>query len=399
MPFFPRLSIASVRGMFPCVALVLAACWTVASSAFAETQLSEPRSAALNEIRRGEPVAAAQILLEALRKWPDDVSAIDEAVPSIYLFLFTMEYLVDEPAREEFCTRVMQEDKNPIDDMLLSGLYLNLDSGLDQEEFNAVGRKLQALSVDPKPMVRAIAMMVMAAPYYYRDSIIAVNNRQELVKQFPRLEITKAALRAPLYAARKKIVDEPDAVIRSVEEDGLAEARRNDPVVQGMRTAVADLKRTTRSEGAAGLFADGVRNASGVEDRYANLYMLEPFAADGKSTECKAAVLDLAMRPAETADSTYARIQMLRMAANAQDAAELRRWADALLAQDDLGNGYSRNLFEDLVKDVSAAAEALAKAGDPQGAAARLDALAARFPNSPVASTAKARAAQLREGK
>jgi hypothetical protein len=388
--------------MFPCCArtlLVLAVCCTVASSAFAQTPLSEPRSAALSEIRRGDPTAAALILLDALRKWPDDVSAIDEAVPSIYLFLFTMEYLVDEPARRDFCTHVMQEDKNPVDDMLLTGLYLNLDSGLDQEEFNAVGRKLQALSVDPKPMVRAIAMMVLAAPYYYRDSIIALNNRQALVKHFPQLEITKAALRAPLYAARKKIIDEPDAVIRSVEDDGLAEARRNDPVIQGMRTAVADLKRTSQSEGAARVFAEATRSAASVEDRYANLYMLEPFAAGGKSAECKAAVLDLAMRPAETADSTYARIQMLRMAAIAQDAAELRRWADALLAQDDLGNGYSRNLFEDLVKDVSAAAEALAKAGDPQGAAARLDVLAARFPNSPVASTAKARAVQLREAK
>ncbi|MBI4559763.1 MAG: hypothetical protein HY706_19405 [Candidatus Hydrogenedentes bacterium] len=361
----------------------------------AARDLAAERQEAYQQIQAGRVREGASSLLTSLREWPNETAAIDEAVATSYLLEFTLEYLMDDATRRAFVDEVMKAEQEPADDLILTALYLNLDTGLSEKEFSAVSQKLHVLTNSSTPWVRALSLALMASPYYYRDGNLAKNARGELMKQYPDLELTRAVLRGPLYIARKKLASEPAAVSTAMGADTLLAARKNDPVAIAVSTTVDRLQTEKTDEGLLTL-TDTAKNAPDAHTRFGCLYMLEAFVATPRKAEVKDTASALTASSQETADATYARIQLLRIAAEDNDAPQARHWCEALLEQKELGTAYTRNLYEDLLKDVSKGAEFLIRAGDKEGAAAVLEKLAAKFPNSVVATQASERVNQLR---
>ncbi|MBI4560337.1 MAG: hypothetical protein HY706_22345 [Candidatus Hydrogenedentes bacterium] len=386
----------TLRMRAPRVLALLTAGWLITLHAWSQVDSVAVRAAALGKITAGDIREGATELVIALRDWPEGTASIDAAVPTAHLLLFDLEYLMDDAIRRAFVDQVMKPDQEPADDLMLAGLYLNLDSGLSVGEFRTVGQKLQALTNSPKPWVRALALALLASPYYFRDSNIAENARTELVKQFPDLELTRAVLRAPLYISRKKITADSAAVSSAMAADSLLSARRNDPVAATVQQTLDKLA-TNRVDEGVRILVDAVKNGPDAHTRFGCLYMLEEFAAAGRKTAVKEAASVLANSSLESGDATYARIQLLRMAAGENDKAQLRNWCETLLAQEDLGTAYTRNMYEDLIKEVSKAAEELVRLEDSPAAIAALEGLAAKFPNSVVAAQAQARGGELRK--
>jgi hypothetical protein len=343
------------------------------------------REQARQMVAAGQLRGGCEALVQNMRNWPDDAAQVDRVEGTIHLLLFSLEYLMDEPSRIKFRDEVLRPEENEMDDLILSGLYLNLDSGLSQEEFQSVARKLVALSTSSRPPVKVLALALLGAPYYFRDSQLGANARQELLANYPDLEISKTVLRAVAYTQREALSTSPSVALAALQAGKLSKRGAEDPVVVAVRRAAeAQGGQADCAKGAAAL-VEAVRASEDPYVRYSCLRMLEAFTDTRAKGLLVAAYQELKDKPG-TPESFNARVSLLRIARKDRDAGATKTHAQALLSLENMPVLYDRNPYEDLKNEVVQAADDLATLGDSAGAKACLDGLAAKFPGSALAA-------------
>lgn len=356
------------------------------------------RQGAYETICSGRVMEGATALLESLHSMPrEDVSVADDAFASVQLLLFTMGCLMDDEMHGEFVKKALNPEEIDLDKFLITAQNLSL--GLETADKNAAARDLQTLAMSKDPMVRIAANYLFAEPYYFESmSQCAAQARERLAAEFPNLELTREALRLPVYHVRVKGPEEMAKALADLEK---AEATRSivqsDKILTSVKTALAGLASGAKSGETVARLTDSLTVSADWRERYSNLHMLE-FEKDGPArAQIESACSALAARPSVTPDVARAQIFMSRFARDEGNAREMRQWAEILISQERTCEPFERILYEDVLFEVQGCAEALIKNGAKEDAIKVLTALSEKYPNSAVAKRYAASIGQLKQ--
>lgn len=397
-------------------ALILATLTLFSMQAHGQVDYATTMDAAHQEayarMKAGEPWAAAEGLLVALRELPaDDPAVIDPAIAPGRLCVWIMSELLDDWTRMKFISDVMDMDQYPTDALV----YYRYEIGygtLPREKQSALWRKLEYdLANRGNVLARAGSLAILASPYYFPKWGSGKRGMRALVDEFSETELTASVLRVQLYWAKR--FDEPLGkeiaatfnyrVLNRGDEyhpERIA-IRDADPVLSQVLGVLHQLQNTSpviQRDGVQALVQGLLATESPLE-RFDLLNVVSIYAQDGKEDLVRTACEDLAARNGATPDVLRARTILLnleREAGNQERASEL---AEALINVDRIVDPVERSLHEEITNDLMHFGDERAKAGETDDAVSIFERIAAKYPGSWLAERCLKRAQAISDGR
>ncbi len=395
------------------VCLVILAIAPIASpegSPITPDALDTIRQEALDAIEAGNRIEATHSLLNALRAIPPDKPELAApAIGVIQLLLFTNEYLLSNEECAELYKNTFAPDmeKNPevlaaqaMDRFVMLLMRYTDDAGMTQDEVNASFLELVRLSHCEHKAVRMGALFMLCDPYYLHENDMVRQSANRILEEFPGEYLAHEAQRLALYSYRKNGAEGLVARLEMPDQDG-----RPNPHMQRLQAGIFG-QAVTESMQALDV---PERNAKCVEklariaaqaadwpDEYAALNVMEGFHEGADAQKVRMAAAQAISRARNPKTVFRARIIRLAIARNARDMGAIMEDAHALLDTGDIPAVPDRNFYEDLKNAVQQSADKLAELGDGEKAAKLLERLAARFPNTLLASQMQEKIAALR---
>lgn len=357
------------------------------------------RQNATTLIQSGQRLEAAQLLLETLGSIPPDRA--DLAYPAIgcfQLLAFTNEYLMSEVECIALYDQSLHDDTNEMHRLIALLMRYMDDQGLTQEQANECSRELHVLTRSEHQAVSLGALFVRSDPYYFYDTKLGQQAREEIVTRFPTTYLAREAQRLNFYTARRQGAAGLEETLELTDDEGRLRAHtlrmRADPVGNALYQAVQG--QGDKDAACVTALATAADEAESWEDEYAALNILDGFAETANATLTRDAASRAISRDRDPR-CTF-RALTLRLAADRRlgDTDALIADVYALLATDDIPIVADRNNYEELRNHVQHAAEFLATQGRIDTACDVLDRLAERFPNTLLASKLADRVAELK---
>ncbi len=380
--FFNPVVIMSLL-IFPAVSS-----WSASDSPQA---LDEARRSALDRIEAGQRLDAVLDLLAALRAIPPDRP--DLAAPAlglVQLLLFTNEYLMTNEECRTLYAGKLDEKNRPMDRFLVTLMRMTDDTGLQQKEVDECGRNLFELSWGDHKPVRMGALFIMSDPYYYWDTEIGHEARERFIKEFPSEYLAQEAQRLPLYMKRKEGVAGFREVLDRKDNDGnlrpLGQRLRQDTVGRAIHESTNAGKPGDAVPACMARLHQLAAGAGPWAERYAALSLIEAF----QDPEHAPAVRKAAEGALANCDDPRVRFRahLIRMsvARNQGDPAAIIEDAQALLDTEDIPAVPDRIMYEEFKNSIQQGSDKLAELGQPAKALQLVERLAARFPNTLLAT-------------
>ena len=402
-----RLRIVWVVALVVCGAALAQEAETLTPEEELVAALQDERDAAYDAILAGQPWDGAVRLLEAMRLVPGNeprivtTNVIDEAGATLRLLVFDMTYLLTEEQRTEFLSKVVNTARYPTDTLVQ--LRWEVASGLDYPTAKECVKKLEQLSTNAHPIARIGALAILSSPYYFNKWLCRPKARERIAAEFPHFELTRVALRASLYQCKKADGDLGEALGEVLETGDLStratQATTNvDPVVQLVRTALPDLRSEDGKGDGVAAICDAARTQEDWSVRFGCMNLLNAFHDRGFAGQVEEAVGAVAARDGKTPDVLRAQCLMLGYAKGQGDAEGVKAWGEKLLAHTKYFDPLGRTLHEEVLFAVQRYADYLAEEDDAEAGAAVYDRLAAKYPNSALATESLQKAAKLHEG-
>lgn len=351
--------------------------------------LEAARHYAMSLIEKGQRLEAAEYLLVTLRSIPRDrADLVVPAIGAVQLLMFDHEYLMFDAERGALYEGALDEENHEMDLFLATLMRYSADTGMTQEEANACARDIQKLAYCDHLPARLAALSIMASPYYFYDTPMAQQARDILANDFPDTFPAKEAPRLALYRARSKGAAGLKEVLERKNDDG---SLRSD-TLRSQRDAIGGAIHTALTRGGDAdaacveALVAAARNAGDWADEYAALNILEGFHDGPQAAQVRQAMSEAIVRNTDPACTYRARVVRMAIARNQGDAEALLADAGALLKTSPIPIVAERNNYEELKNGIRHAAEFLAGQGRTAEARDLLEGLAARFPNTLLAS-------------
>lgn len=363
--------------------------------------LDEARKSALDRIEAGKRLEAVLDLLAALRGIPPDRP--DLAAPAlglVQLLLFTNEYLMtNEECRDLYAGR-LDEKNQPMDRFLVTLMRMTDDTGLQQKEVDECGRNLFELSWGEHKAVRMGALFIMSDPYYYWDTEVGHRARERFITEFPGEYLAQEAQRLPLYMKRKDGVAGFRDVLDRKDSEGklrpLGERLRRDPVGRAVHESTSAVAPGESAPACVARLRQLAAGSGSWAERYAALNLIEGFHETEQAPIVRKAAEETLLNCEDPRVRFRARLIRMSIARNQGDAAAIIEDAQALLDTKDIPAVPDRNMYEELKNSIQQSSDKLAELGQSAKALQLLERLAARFPNTLLATQLQEKLGPLR---
>ena len=358
---------------------------------------------ALQLIQAGDRLGAARLLLDSLSALPRDRADLAlPAVGAVQLLTFTHEYLMTDEERQALYSGSLDEEHNEMHRFLATLMRYMDDSGISQEEADECARDLQGLTWCDHLPVRIGALFTMSSPYYFYDTGLARQARDQIAREFPGTYLAEEAQRLPLYYARTGGARGLKAVLERTNEDGSPRAdttkTRADRVGNAIHDAVKDIAPELRDEACVASLAATARNAQDWAEEYAALNIAEGFHGGPYAAEVRGAATDSIERNRDPRCAFRARVIRMSIARAQGDTEAVLGDARALLELENIPLIPERNNYEELMNSIQQSADYLADRQLLDDARGILDLLAGRLPNTTLAAKLGAKSAAMADG-
>lgn len=298
--------------------------------------LDAARNYAMGLIENGQRLEAATYLLQTLRDIPRDRADLAlPAIGAVQLLMFDNEYLMFDAEREALYAGVLDEENSEMGRFLATLMRYMDDAGITQEEANQCAMDITKLARCAHLPVRLGALFVMASPYYFYDTKLAQNARDDIIREFPDNFLAEEAQRLTLYTARWKGVDGLRHALEAKNDDGTLRSHslrvQADPVGRALKDALQPVDpEQARAACVAGL-ADVASETTDWAEEYAALNILEGFHETQEAPAVRAAASAAIARNTDARTVFRARMLRLSIARNDADVAGMLDDANALL--------------------------------------------------------------------
>ena len=349
--------------------------------------LNAARNYAMGLIENGQRLEAATYLLQTLRDIPRDRADLAlPAIGAVQLLMFDNEYLMFDAEREALYDGTLDEENSEMDLFLATLMRYVADTGMTQEEVNQCARDLTKLAGCEHLAVRVGALFLMSDPYYFYDTGLAQQARDDILKFFPDVDLAQEAQRLSLYYARGKGAQGLKEVMERTTDKGELRSHSLRMQADSVGSAIHQAIDGASSEEAdaacvAGLAAK-VRSAADPIDVYAALNVLEGFHETSSVGDVSAAASDAIARNIDPRCTFRARVIRMSVARVQGDADLAFQDADALLRTDPIPVVPDRNNYEEIKNSIQQTADFLAQQGRNNEARQLLRDLAGRFPGT-----------------
>jgi len=244
------------------------------------------------------------------------------------------------------------------------------------------------------------ALFIMSDPYYFWDTELGHEARERFIQEFPNEYLAQEAQRLPLYMKRKEGVAGFRDVLDRKDNEGklrpLGQRLRQDPV----GGAIHESTNTGRPGDAVPACMARLRQlAAGTgpwSERYAALSLIEAFQDPEHAPAVRKAAEETLANSEDPRVRFRARLIRMSVARNQGDAATIAEDAQALLDTDDIPAVPDRIMYEQFKNDIQQGSDKLAELGQPAKALQLLERLAARFPNTLLATKLQEKIVPLR---
>ena len=355
------------------------------------------REAAYQEIISGNLADGANALVQSLRNLPaTQPELIDDAYGSVQLLLYTMEYLMDETARNQFVTEALNPADDPLDRFIVSAY--NVYIGQDTPEKTLATRELLAASATPNPIARIGSLFILSDPYFFDNADFTRQSQEILANEFPNLAITLEAHRYNVYGARKS---DAETLAKAAEPFAAKSGKLNrfaaDAVIKATINSTRKVEGSETTDPVAA-YGNALTASTDWKARFGILLMLEPYSKGEDRERVVQACDPIASTKSPdlyvTPDVVRARLMLLKIArekwdespGDLQTGPQGLQWVDTLLDTRWKKNPYERCLYEDVMKGLMYSAKHLDKIGRPEMALRVLDKLGKQYPNSLVST-------------
>lgn len=385
-------------------------------AAFAGNSVSTPdaldaaRQDALDIIEAGNRPAAVHLLLETLRAIPPDKPELAApAIGVIQLLLFTNEYLMSNEECAALYKGVFVPDleKNPevlaeqaMDRFIMLLMRYTDDAGMTQKEVDTSFLELVRLSHCSHKAVRLGALFMLSDPYYFHENDIIQQSADRIIAEFPGEYLAQEAQRLTLYTYRQYGTEGMAAALNKPGLEGKPNAHMQrvqaGPLGQAIGAAMRAADSGERDAQCAMKLAQAAAQAPTWPEEYAAINVLAGFHESPEAPKAREAAAQSIARARDPRVVFRARVIRMGIANNLNDTAAMLEDADALLKTADVPAVPDRNLYEDLKNGIQQAADKLAAVGQTEQAAGILERLAARFPNTLLATQMQKKIEEMR---
>lgn len=353
--------------------------------------LESTRQNAMQLIQSGQRLEAARLLLDTLSALPKDRADLAlSAIGAVQLLMFTNEYLMTDTERQALYSGSLDEKNNEMHRFLATLMRYLDDSGISQKEADECALDLYELTNCEHLPVRLGALFVMSDPYYFYDSPLAWQARDQIVAEFPGAYLAQEAQRLPLYYARIGGAKGLKQVLERTTDEGKLRAdtgrTRADRVGNAIYDAVKGATPELADTACVASLAAAARAASDWAEEYAALNIAEGFHGTARAPQVRAAATEAIERNRDPRCMFRARVVRMSVARNQGDTEAVLEDADALLKLEDVPVVPDRNNYEELKNSIQQSADYLAEINQPEAARSLLERLAARFPNTTLAA-------------
>ena len=381
--FFSRRSIGC--------ALVVLLCTKAFADIDSPEVLDGTRQDAMQLIQNGDRLNAARLLLDTLSALPKDNADLAlPAVGAVQLLMFTNEYLMTDEERQALYSGSLDEKNNEMHRFLATLMRYMDDSGISQDEADKCAFDLQGLTFCSHLPVRIGALYTMSSPYYFKDTGLARQAREQIAREFPGSYWAIEAQRLPLYYARTGGAAALKEVLERTTDDGRPRpdviAMRADRVGGAIYNAVKSAAPELGDARCVASLASVARNAADWADEYAALNIAEGFHNSASGPQVYAIATDTIERNRDPRCTFRARVIRMSVARNEGETLTVLEDADALLNTEDIPLVPERNNYEELKNSIQQSADYLVEKDRLDDAQQLLQRLADRFPNTALAS-------------
>jgi hypothetical protein len=358
------------------------------------SMLAAEREAAYQAVEAGDSWGATATLAYSLRQIPGDDPAfiddalVDEGAAATRFAVYIMAELMDDDLRRQFRDAVLDPETYPTDELL--GLQYDVTHAPTLEATYGIIDRFWALANGSNPAARVASLALLAAPYSFELWPHRAYARQMLVREYPDLDITRTVLQSSLSGCKNKganIAEAMDDVInKELTTPEEQQILHDDPACSLAIAALPSLLDAgSRANGVAQLCA-AITGEADWKTRFACINQAVGFRDIGYAQEVESACEALASSEPATPDVIRARCLVLGYAREAGDIEKVRYWGEQLLAQDRIVDTIDRTLHEEVGNAIQFYADFLEKNGLKQEAASVHERLAAKFPNSVLAT-------------
>ena len=366
--------------------------------------LAADHETAYEELDAGDPWRAAAVLVNSLRKIPDDDpqfindALIDEAVAVSRFAVYIMAELMDDATREQFMRMVLLPGMYPTDHLVQ--LQYEVTHAPDLERTYEIIEEFFQLANGDNPCVRVVSLAILAAPYSFELWPHRAETRQFLAQEYPHLDATRTVLQWSLDACRGKREKMPEAMAAVVNEELTTPAEQAILHFSYAGSLAKDaipalLHSNSRQQGVNFLCA-GIIEGPDWKSRFECINQAIGFADIGYRAEIEAALETLATSGLDTPDTVRAKCLLLGFAREAGDSQRARFFGEELLNMKRIKDTFDRTLHEEVGNAIQFYAEYLAQNGFNSQAAAVYLSFADKFPNSALAVKCLERARALK---
>ena len=141
-------------------------------------------------------------IVDTLSALPGSGRPRPSAVNAVQLLMFTNEYLMTDAERQALYSGSLDEKNSEMHRFMATLMRYMDDAGITQEESTNCARDLQGLTWCDHLPVRIGALFTMSSPYYFYDTGLARQARDQIAAEFPGTFLAQEAQRLPLYYAR-----------------------------------------------------------------------------------------------------------------------------------------------------------------------------------------------------
>jgi len=353
-------------------------------------QLEAVRQTAMELIQSGQRIEAAELLFKSLSSLPPkDTELALPAIGAVQLLMFTNEYLMTEEERQTLYRGTLDEAGNEMHKFLATLMRYMDDAGISQEEATNCARDLYYLTQCENMPVRLGALFTMSSPYYFYDTGLGQQARDQIAAEFPGNFLSLEAQRLTLYYARTGgAVGLKEAIERKDDNNNLRPHSlrlQADPVGRHIYTALKGPEGALDDTSCVTGLVVAADSANDWAEEYAALNILEGFHGTASAPTVREAMNRSINRARDPRPVFRARVVRMSIARNEANAELLMEDARALLELDPMPVVPERNNFEELKNSIQQASDYLAENGDVSSARELLTALANRFPETVLA--------------
>lgn len=383
-----------------CAGLSASGAEGVAPNAGSPESFDSAQTTAMQLVQAGRHVDAAALLLNALSAIPPDCADLAPAALGCgQLLLFTNEYLMTDAERQALYAGALDEKNNEMHRFMATLMRYMDDAGISQEEADACARDLQGLTWCRNLPVRIGALFVMSSPYYFKDTPLARQARNQIAAEFPGTYLAREAQRLPLYYARTGGAAALKEVLERTSDDGTLRpdtARtRADRVGGAVYDAIKEAAPEASDAACVAGLASAARDARDWAEEYAALTIAEGFHGGPCGPRVRAMAEESIERDRDPRCTFRARVIRMSVARIQGDTGAVLEDADALLQTDPLPLVIERSNYEELKNSIQQTAEFLIESGQAGSAIDLLERLATRFPNTVLAYKLGVRVAEI----